>query len=181
MIRPLLALSLAFAGIASCKGGEVIKTAAAYEVATNTQAERKQLLAIMQDHAARYGYHVDHATDEELALLSEAAPIKFSAAVWAGANDEVYIASAMSPPSDSQRVWLSFKAAEGSQQAPRFRASLMQEVRTIWPGTKELPVLGGTTIPLPDDLIVDGDKYILDPSSADRYNEPASPRLPPGR
>jgi len=47
MLRFHFAVLLALAGSASCKGGEVIKTSAAYEVPMKTSEERKELLAIM--------------------------------------------------------------------------------------------------------------------------------------
>ena len=175
MLRFHFAVLLALAGSASCKGGEVIKTSAAYEVPMETSEERKELLAIMEEHAARFGFHVDHATDEELALQSEVTPTTLSAAVWAGTNDDESIASAMNRPYDSGRIWLTFNVGQNLEQTARFRTSLMEEVRTLWPETKELPVLNGETIPLPADLIVDGDRYILDPSAADRYNVPEGP------
>lgn len=172
MLRLLLVLLVALAGVASCKGGEVVKKVAAYEVPTSSEAERAQLLAVMQRYAGRSGFHVDHATDEELAVQSEVRPIKFNAAVWAGANDDEYVASAMSQPSGSERVWLSFAVGRNPDQTDRFRLSLMEEARNLWPETKELPLLNGETIPLPADLIVDGDKYVLNPAAADRYNVP---------
>lgn len=179
MVRIFLALLLALAGGASCKGGEVAKISAAYEVPTMSAEERAQLLAAMQEHAARSGYHVDHSSDQELALSPEWARKTFSASVWAGANDDEYIASAMSPPSDSGRVWLTFRLRQKPGQADRFRTSLMLRVRTLSPETKELPVLNGETIPLPDDLIVDGDRYVLNPAAADRYNAPDAPSSDP--
>jgi hypothetical protein len=85
----------------------------------------------------------------------------------------------MNQPSESDRVWLTFRIAQKPGQANRFRTSFMQEVRALWPETKELPVLNGETIPLPDDLILDGDKYILDPSATDRYNVTNAARSAP--
>lgn len=179
MVRIFLVLLFALAGGASCKGGEVAKISAAYEVPTASAKERAQLLVAMQEHAARSGYHVDHASDQELALSPEWARRTFSASVWAGANDDEYIASAMNEPPTSGRVWLSFRRGQKSGQADRFKTSLMQEVRTLWPETKELPILDGETIPLPDDLVIDGDRYILNPAAADRYNVPDAPSADP--
>jgi len=174
MSRLLLALLIALTGLASCTEGRVIKTAAAYEVPTSDEGDHARLLAVMQKHAAKSGYHVDHASKRDLALRSEVAPRSISAAVWAGANDDENIATAMNEPSGSDRIWLTFAAGQNPDQADRFRISLMQEVRTIWPETKELPILNGETIPLPGDLILDGDRYILDPSAADRYDVPSA-------
>lgn len=170
MPRFVFAVFMALAASSSCKGGEVMKTSAAYEVPAESAEERNQLLAIMQKHAARAGFHVDGATDEEIALHNEVTPTSFRAAVWAGANDEKFIASAMNRPYDAGRIWLTFKGEKNMMQTNRFREALMQEVRASWPQTKELPVLNGETIPLPADLIVEGDRYVLDPAAADRYN-----------
>jgi len=168
----LLALLIALTGVSACTEGKVVKTAAAYEVPTSGEADHARLLAVMQKHAAKSGYHIDHASKQDLALRSEAAPRTFSAAVWAGANDDENIASAMNEPYNSDRVWLTFAVGHNPDQADRFRVSLMQEVCAIWPETKELPILNGETIPLPDDLILDGDRYILDPSASHRYKLP---------
>jgi len=174
MSRLLLALLIALTGLASCTEGRVIKTAAAYEVPTSGEGGHARLLAVMQKQAAKSGYHVDHASKQDLAVRSDIAPRTFSAGVWAGANDDENIATAMNEPSGSDRIWLTFAAGQNPDQADRFRISLMQEVRAIWPETKELPILNGETIPLPGDLILDGDRYILDPSAADRYDVPSA-------
>lgn len=168
--RLTLTLALALVGAASCSPGKVMKTSAAYEVPLQGVEDRKQLLALMEKHASRFDYHVDHATDEELAARSAVLPTTFSAAVWAGANDEENIASALNEPNRSEKVWLTFAVGQDAARLTRFRTSLMQEVRATWPDTKELPVLRGETIPLPDDLVVEGDKYVLKPSAAVRYS-----------
>ncbi len=129
----------------------------------------------MQKHAARFSYHVDYATDEELTAQSSVSPISFNATVWAGQFDEEFVASAMSPPNTTERVWLSFNVGDDPALITQFRTSLMKEVRATWPDTKELPVLRGETIPLPDDLVVQGDKYVLKPSAAVRYRSNNAP------
>jgi hypothetical protein len=174
-----LTLALALAGASSCSPGRVLKTSAAYEVPLQGVEDRKQLLSLMEKHASRFDYHVDYATKRELAARSVVVRTTFSAAVWAGANDEENIASALNEPNRSEKVWLTFSVGQDAARVTRFRTSLVEEVRATWPDTKELPVLNGETIPLPDHLIVDGDKYILDPSAADRYNASSAPSALP--
>lgn len=176
-----LALALALVSATSCSEGQVVKKSAAYEVPVQSDEDREQLLAVMQEHASRFDYHVDHATDEELAAQSAVSPISFNASVWAGASDEEFIASAMSPPGTKERVWLSFNVGKDPARMAQFRASLMQEVRAAWPDTKELPILRGETIPLPQDLAVEGDKYVLKPSAAARYRSPDATGSVPAR
>lgn len=176
-----LALAIALVGAASCSEGEVVKKSAAYEVPVQGVEDRKKLLAAMQEHASGFYYRVDHSTDEELAAQSLVSPASFNAAVRAGTFDEEYIASAMNPPGATDRVWLSFNIGKDPARVTQFRTSLMKRVRATWPDTKELPILSGETIPLPEDLMVDGDRYVLKPSAATRYRSPDATGGTPAR
>lgn len=179
MFRVVLALFVTVASATPCSGGEVVQLAAAYEVQLENEEDRNQLLQAMQEEAESRGFHVDHASEKDLRNRPQWARKTFSASVWRGALDSENLASASDGAERLGRVWIMFPVGKRPNESEQFRVSLMKRVHALWPDTKELPIMDGTTIPLPSDLKVDGNRYVFDPSRSEMAEEISAPSASP--
>lgn len=147
---------------------ESARTVAAYDVPLPTAADREAFLAILRREAAVDGYHVDAATDEELANMSTVSPTRLNATVWRG-NDVEIVASAMDMVDHVGRVWITFSKGQNPPAFARFRTRLIAALKRRWPQTASLPVLPEGNIPLAADLVRTPSGYQLKPSARATY------------
>lgn len=151
---------------------ESARTVAAFEVPLTTSTDKSEFLDLLRSQAERHGYHVDAASEAELAQMSEVSPITFNAAVWRGDDDEA-VASAMDFQDHIGRVWLTFTLGEDPERSRRFRDELVPQIERLWPGTASLPIMPNGAIPLARDLVRTPTGYDVHPAAAARYQDTA--------
>jgi hypothetical protein len=155
------------------------RTVAAYEVPLPTVAERHQFLEVLRGEAVAAGFHVDAATEEELRILSEVSPLTMNASIWRGDNDEEIVASAMNPPTEPDRIWITFAKGKNPARFSAFRLRLMRAIARRWPETLSLPIMPTGAIPNPTDMKRTPSGYGVKPSESWRYQEPTAPPAAP--
>lgn len=138
-----------------------------------TASDKRRFLALLTQKAEAAGFHVDAATDDELKVTSEVSPQTFNATVWRGEYDEESIASAMDFEDRLGRVWISFSLGEDPVRSRQFREALMPAIMDAWPDTASLPIMPNGAIPLTRDLVRTPQGYIVKPSAAAKYSDPA--------
>jgi len=153
------------------------RTVAAYEVPLSSTSDRAELVALLREEAEREGFHVDAATADELKQLSQVSPITINAAVWRGKNDDESVASAMDGPDHLGLAWLAFTLSEEPEQTARFRERVMGRIMSRWPNTHALPIMPTGAIPLPSDLVLSKNGYLVKATEAAKYELPASSPL----
>jgi hypothetical protein len=167
MLRVVLCLVLLCAGCVA-EQPESARTVAAFEVPLPTQSDKSDFLALLRKEAAENGYHVDAASEGELAQMSQTSPITFSAAIWRG-NDDEAIASAMDFQDHIGRVWLTFSLGKNPETVRRFQEAVVPQIVQRWPGTASLPIMPNGGIPLTSDLVRAPSGYEVNPSAAAKY------------
>jgi hypothetical protein len=156
------------------------KAVAAFEVPLLTDSDREQFLLVLRAAAEPEGMHVDAMGKGELQADAAVGPHfrhTLRAAVWVGSKDTDAVAVAMDQSDRLGEVWLMFLRGEDPLSAGRFREQAMTKVMRHWPNTLTLPIMPSGTIPLYQDLIRQGNGYIINPSAASRY-ELGSQRAP---
>ena len=176
MFRLMFGLSLACAGCGVAEQPESAKTVAAYEVPLPSAADKARFLNLMSAEAEASGFHVDAATPEELATMSQVSPVTFSAAVWRGEDDDESIASAMDFQDRIGRVWIAFSLGQDPERSARFREKLVPKIKKQWPNTASLPIMPSGAIPLTEDLVRTPTGYAVKPSAAAKYQDIESVR-----
>ncbi|RYD43478.1 MAG: hypothetical protein EOP63_09540 [Sphingomonadales bacterium] len=166
-IAPILLLLCAACGVV--EQPKSAETVAAYEVPLPTASDKRRFLALLTKKAEAAGFHVDAATNDELRVASEVSPQTFSASVWRGKDDEEPIASAMDFQDRLGRVWISFSLGQDPVRSSQFRTSLMPAIQDGWPETASLPIMPNGGIPLTRDLVRTPNGYIVDPLAAKTY------------
>jgi hypothetical protein len=173
MIRIVLCLALLCAACGAVEQPKSAETVAAIEVPLPTASDKRRFLALLTQKAEAAGFHVDAATDEELKVTSKVSPQTFNATVWRGEDDEERIVSAMDFEDRLGRVWISFARGEDPVRSRQFRESLMPAIKDAWPDTASLPIMPNGAIPLTRDLVRTPQGYIVEPSAAPKYSDPA--------
>jgi len=171
MFRLILVLCMTCTACSVAEQPEWAETVAAYEVPLPTAADMARFLELLNEEAEAEEYHVDAATPDELAALSDVSPITFNASVWRGEDDEESMASAMDFEDHIGRVWISFPLGQDPERSARFRRSLVPRIKEKWPDTASLPIMPNGAIPLPRDLVRTPSGYIVNPSAAPIYSE----------
>ena len=169
MWRAALAILLVCSGCGVAPQPESNRTVAAFEIPLSTEGERHEMLALLSQEAAAYGYHVDASNAEELKQLSEVSPMTIHAAVWRGKNDEESIASIMDHEDHLGRAWLTFAKGQRPERSAEFREKVMQRIKRRWPKTLSLPIMPSGGIPNPYQLRRTDDGYKLNPEYASNY------------
>lgn len=154
------------------------RTVTAYEVPLSTVAERHRFLDLLRREAAAFGFHVDAATDEELRVVSEVSPLTINAAIWRGEDEEI-IASAMNPPTEPDRTWITFAKGENPALSAAFRKRLTRAIIRYWPQMLSLPIMPTGAIPNPEDMERTPSGYAVKASERWRYEEPKAPPAAP--
>jgi hypothetical protein len=149
---------------------------AAVEVPLRTQADHSDLLAILRRRAAQNGMHVDGDTEQWIALRREShsdeSPWVRSvltktiyAEVYRGGDDgdpEIGVDDG----GHQGRAWLTFLRGNRPEAATKTRDQLMDDLKRRWPETRQIPILPGGALPLPEDLTWTGKSYSVDTSSS---------------
>lgn len=146
-------------------------TVAAFEVPLPSAPERRELLDLLRRQAKAEGLHVDAASDEELAHMAKAMPdtvATIDAAIYRGTKDNLFEAS-VSDRFHPSLVWITFSRGEDVHLAKQFRDRAMKAIAARWPHTRTLPLTPGGSIPLPDDMILTGNRYLVKASVAANY------------
>ncbi|ALH83181.1 hypothetical protein AN936_23900 (plasmid) [Sphingopyxis macrogoltabida] len=115
-------------------------------------------------------FHVDAATKGELEVSSQVSLITLNASVWRGDDEEV-IASAMDHEDHVGRVWIFFRRGEDQDRSARFRETLVEHIKKVWPASASLPVMPSGTIPLARDLVLTPSGYEVKASEASNYQQ----------
>lgn len=170
MTRIVLAFLLMCAACGPTEQPKSAKTVAAYEVPLPTAPDKQRFLALLEEKAQAFSFHVDAATAGDLKAASEVSPQTFNATVWRGKDDDEPIASAMDFQDRLGRVWISFSLGADPVRSRRFREALMPAIQVGWPGTAPLPIMPSGAIPLTRDLVRTAKGYIVNPSSAGKYD-----------
>lgn len=174
MLRLIVILIVLCAGCIAAQP-ENSRTVAAVEVPLPTSTDKSEFLELLRKQAEGHGYHVDAASEAELALMSEVSLITFSAAVWRG-NDDESIASAMDFQDHIGRVWLTFTSGEDPERSRQFRDALVSQIEQRWPETASLPIMPNGAIPLTSDLVRTPSGYEVNPAAAAKYRVQATQR-----
>ena len=174
MLRIVLCLVFLCTGCVAAQP-ESVRTVAAFEVPLLTPSDKSDFLALLRKEAAENGYHVDAASEAELAQMSQVSPMTFSAAIWRG-NDDEAIASAMDFQDHIGRVWLTFSLGENPQSVRRFQDAVVPQIVQRWPETASLPIMPNGGIPLTSDLIRTSSGYEVNPVAAAKYQVEAPVR-----
>ena len=165
-------LSIAFLFLVGCVGvdqPDPKETIAAYEVPLHSAEAREEFLATLDKEARRFEFHVDSSTPEELEMLSSVSPITLNASVWRGDDDDEMLASAMDFQDRIGRVWIAFFKSEDAALSERFMQEVVSALKDRWPETRQLPIMPSGAIPHVEDLIVNGDRYVVAPEAAEKY------------
>jgi hypothetical protein len=165
---------------------EPVRTVAAIEIPLRSEADRRDLVALFQRHAAPNGLHVDDVSERRQAFEREANMIApedratFYVGVWRGENDdenEVLASDHFHPG----RAWVTFPRGQQPDRSTRIREALLADISRRWPEARTLPILPAGGLPLDDDLVMTENGYRIVRSAAERYElPPSSPLLAPG-
>lgn len=113
--------------------------------------------------------HIDAASKEEMeAVALPNVKNQINATVWLGDRDAEPVASVM----DFQKpgfAWLSFSKGTSPELNNRFRQNVMRQIAIKWPNTTALPVMPNGGIPLPRDLTLTNQGYMVDEDAAHKY------------
>lgn len=160
---------------------ESVRTVAAIEVPLRGEADRADLLSLLQRHAARSGLHVDDGSEEwrqfeqEANLIAPQDRLTFNVGVWRGDDDGEIEASA-GDRFHAGRVWVIFPRGSQPDRSRRFREPLIAEITRRWPESQRIPILPWGGLPHARDLVLTGDGYRIARSAAADYE--LSPSLP---
>jgi hypothetical protein len=172
---------VAFVLLVSCSpvDQESVRTVAAIEVPLRGEADRANLLSLLQRHAERSGLHVDDGSEEWRQFEEQAnqiAPqdrLTFNVGVWRGDNDDENEALA-DDRFHPGRVWVTFPRGSQPGRSRRFREPLIAEIMQRWPEAKAIPILPSGGLPHARDLVLTGDGYRIARSAAAAYELPPS-------
>ena len=169
MFRLSMILCLIVTGCGIAEQPKWAATVAAYEVSLPTAADKARLMKLLIREAEADGFHVDAASQSELAGQSRVSPITFNASVLRG-DDEESMASAMDFEDRIGRVWISFPRGQDPDRSTRFREALVAKIKQQWPDTASLPIMPNGSIPSTRDLVRTTKGYVVDPSAAAKYD-----------
>jgi hypothetical protein len=173
-MRLMLALVICtvFTGCGGVPQPQSAKTVAAFEVPLPSESDREQFLSVLRAAAASAGMHVDAMSKGELqasAAVSSNFNQTMRAAVWVGSNDVDSVAVASDQSDHLGQVWIMFLRGEDPALATQFRETAMRAIMLQWPDTLSLPIMPSGSIPLHQDLLREGNGYVVNPSQAHRY------------
>lgn len=155
---------------------------AAIEVPVTGPADRRDLAAMLQRHAAAGGLHVDDNSEEARGVGGEPSLISgrtIYIGVFRGTEDDD-MEVLVDDGGHSGRAWVIFSRGAHPDLAARTRAALQDDIFRRWPGAQRLPVLPSGGLPLASDLRLSPDGYRIVRSAARDYQLPAtSPLLEP--
>lgn len=175
-----LFLVFALAGCAPADQ-ESVRTVAAIEVVLIEPQDRVDLVAILRQHAAQSGLHVDDGSLEwrEFEQRAKQIPpedqITFNAGVWLGEDDDEPVAFA-DDRFHRGRVWVRFMRGAQENRFKEYRETTISAIRERWPEAKSLPILPWGGLPHARDLVLTSEGYRISRSSASDYELP--PTLP---
>ena len=158
---------------------ESIRTVAAIEVPLRGEADRADLLSLLQHHAERSGLHVDDGSEQwrqfeqEANLIAPQDRLTFNVGVWRGDNDEENEALA-DDRFHPGRVWVTFPRGSQPDRSSRFREPLIADIKRRWPEAKPVPILPWGGLPHARDLVLTQDGYRIARSAAANYELPPS-------
>ncbi len=160
---------------------ESVRTVAAIEVPLKEPQDRADLVAVMRQHAAASGLHVDDGSaqwrefEREAEQSAPADQVTFNLGVWRGADDEEPVAFA-DDRFHQGRVWVTFLRGTKPDGFKAYRDATISEIANRWPEAKSLPILPWGGLPHARDLVLTANGYRISRSSAAAYE--LSPSLP---
>ena len=154
-------------------------TVAAFDVPLPTATDREQFLGVLRREAAAAGFHFDAVSDQDLRIMSQVSPLTMNASISRRENGFEFVASAMNPPTEPGRIWITFAKGEDPQRSAAFRQRLMRVIIQRWPETLSLPIMPTGAIPNPEDLLRTRSGYVIKPSEEFRYQLPKEPPAAP--
>lgn len=160
---------------------ESVRTVAAVEVVLKEPQDRADLVAILRQHAAGSGLHVDDGSAEWRAferreeLIPAADQVTFNVGVWRGADDEEPVAFA-DDRFHQGRVWVTFLRGAKPNRFKSYRDATISAISARWPEANSLPILPWGGLPHARDLVLTANGYRISRSSAADYE--LSPSLP---
>jgi hypothetical protein len=182
----LAALVLTAAAAAACAPGDQGKVdpfVAAVEVKLQSDADRRDLVAILRKQAAvDGGLHVDDVSEEwrEMEAMDETSPPgergTLYVGVWRGADDEEMEAEA-DDHGHRGRAWITFHNGPEPRRSAKYRRAVLADVRSRWPDSRILPILPSGGLPLARDLRPTAAGYGIAAESAAAYELPATSPL----
>jgi hypothetical protein len=179
-----LALTVAAAGACAPGGqGKVDPYVGAVEVKLETDADRRDLIAILRKQsAADGGLHVDDVSENwrQVEAMDETTPpgerSTLYVGVWRGADDEKLEAQA-DDHGHTGRAWITFLNGPKPDRSARYRQAVLADIRSRWPDSRLLPILPSGGLPLARDLRPTASGYGIAAESAAAYELPANSPL----
>lgn len=167
----IVVLTLAAVGCGPVQQRESTKYVAAFEVPLPLESDQIVFLVVLSRLAKAEGMHVDAADTAELALLSrmDGGQRTMWAAIYGDQNDHESIATMMDWVGRPGRIWIIFSRGQNVERATRFRENAIREIKSRWPKTLSIPVLESGGVPLPQDLELTPDGYVISRSKAWQY------------
>ena len=156
---------------------ESVRTVAAMEIPLAGDADRAELIAMLERDARAKGLHIDASTAKRVSfddrtntwVEDEATP--FELAVWRGTHDdevEAYVSDAFK----SGHAWVVFLRGTQPHRSALFREPLIGEMKSHWPAAQMLPILPTGGIPNARDLVLTDQGYRIIRSAAPNYELP---------
>ena len=182
MLKAVFTLAPLLMGCAPVSQPDRLRFEAAVEVPMSEPADRRDLIAMLQRHAAAGGLHVDDNSDEARGSGGEPSVIAgrtIYIGVFRGSEDDDMEVS-VDDGGHPGRAWVIFSRGAHPDLAARTRAALRDDIFRRWPSAQRLPVLPSGGLPLASDLRLTPNGYGIARSAARDYQLPAtSPLLEP--
>ena len=181
-MRLLAAMALAMVCSVACSfpKGRVIPTTSAFEINFDETGDESRFYRIVRATAGDYD-GISLKRDEpnwRLACNTYGDESDSRLALESALTFQQTWAVTISRGCHEQKVWISFLEVEGFAEEANLRESLTEKLLKEWPNILELPVIRGTTLPLPRDLVLTDDGYRIRSDKAENYNlEKSSPLL----
>jgi len=145
----------------------------AVEIELATPADRADLIAILRDHAARNGLHLDDVSQNWVELgrgeiATSPAKKSIYIGVWRTTSDRDFLVG-VDDGGHLSRAWITFHQGEFPSQAANLRRELLADIRRRWPEARDLPVTASGGLPLDRDLVLRGRAYTIRPGRVSAY------------
>lgn len=158
-----------------------VRTVAAIEVMITRPQERTDLVAILRQHAADAGLHVDDGSiqsrefERQAGMIPPHDQVTFNVGVWRGLNDDEPVAFA-DDRFHQGRVWVTFLRGTDPGRFSYYRNATLKAIRRRWRDAKTLPILPSGGLPHAHDMVLTKDGYRISKSAASNYR--LGPSLP---